>query len=465
MNTTTFIDGNLLLQNDAARELYHTYAAHLPIVDYHNHIDPKAVATDKRYGDMGELWVVSDPYKHRAMRINGIPEEQVSGPAGHRDKFEAWAETCPYTVGNPLYHWSALELQRVFGVSDLLCPANAASVWEHCNGLLQQDGYSTNGILRKWRVEILCTSDDLLDDVSVHQEAGRVAGFSVLPSLRADSILGVDNAGFTAWLSRLSDVPVKSLDDYLLAVSRRLDAFDAAGCCLADHALDNGFRFSLPSDGEAAHIFGRLLQGGEAGGSERVQLRSYLLYKLAGEYARRGWVMQLHMGAERFTSSRLRRLAGPAGGYATIGNSCDVRSLCDLLNRLETEDALPRTILYSLNPVDNAALVTITGSFMENGVGSKLQCGPAWWYNDHKEGIEQCLKAISSYGLLSRFIGMTTDSRSILSFSRHEYFRRILCNYVGRLMENRECPADMEFMGQMVQAISYGNARRWCFKE
>lgn len=461
MAARTFIDKDFLLTNDAARELYHTYAASLPIVDYHNHIDPRAIASDKCYEDMGELWVVSDPYKHRAMRIYGIPENRISGNAGRRNKFDAWAEACPYTMGNPLYHWSALELQRVFGIDELLCPDNASSVWERCNNLLRQEEYSTIGILRKWQVELLCTSDDLLDDVSVHQRASLAAGFSVLPSLRADSILAMA----AGWLNRLSDVPVKSLDDYLQAVSIRLDAFDAAGCRLADHALDNGFRFALPAKAKAERIFAGLLQGGECTGDDNVQLRSYLLYWLACEYARRGWVMQLHLGAERFTSSRLRRLAGPAGGYATIGNNVGVRSLCDLLDRLEMDASLPRTILYSLNPADHAVLATLTGSFIEDGVGSRLQCGPAWWYNDHQEGIEQCLRAISSYGLLSRFIGMTTDSRSILSFSRHEYFRRILCNYIGRLIESRELPDDMQWGGRMVQDISYKKAKKWCFNK
>jgi len=462
---TTFLTDNFLLHNDVAVDLFHSYARLLPVIDYHNHLDPKAIATDRKFNNIGELWVSSDPYKHRAMRINGIPEKDVSGDAADKEKYIAWSHTYPKTMGNPLYHWSALELKRLFGIDKLLSPQNSENIWQHCNEFLQKDDFSTVGILRKWNTETVCTSDDLLDDVNIHRQATEKAGtFSVLPSLRADSILAFGTPGFKGWLERLSSShPVKNLEDYLHAVSLRLDAFAEAGCKLSDHALDNGFHFSLPRKEEAARIFEHYLQTDNISSDELVRLKSYLLYTLAKEYATRNWVMQLHIGAERFTSSRLRRLAGPAGGYATIGSTCDIRSLCQFLDSAESDGLLPKTILYTLNPADNAAFATITGSFAADNIWGKIQYGPAWWYNDHKEGMENHLRMLSSYGLLSRFIGMTTDSRSILSFSRHEYFRRILCNYVGELVERREAPADMEFLSGIISDISYYNAKAWIF--
>lgn len=461
----TFLTEDFLLHTDAARELYHAYAENLPIIDYHNHLDPKALATDQCYDDLAELWVTHDPYKHRAMRINGVPEDSIMGGGASKTKYEAWACTCPDVIGNPLYHWTALELKRIFNIDDLLTPDTAEGIYQHCNALLQQEGYSTMGILRKWNAEIVCTSDDLLDDVSLHRTAtGRAAGLKVLPSLRADSILAFGTPHFKAWMDRLGQVAsICSLEDYLFALHLRLDVFDESGCRLADHALDNGFSFLLPAENEASSIFAGYLQSGNIGTADKVKLRSYVLVKLAQEYAARGWVMQLHIGAERFTTSRLRRLCGPAGGYATIGNVCDIRSLCDFLDSTELNDTMPKTILYTLNPADNAAFATLTGSFTGDGVPGKLQFGPAWWYNDHKEGIENHLRALSSYGMLSRFIGMTTDSRSILSFSRHEYFRRILCGYIGEQVEKGELPNDMELLGGLVKDISYNNVYNWCF--
>ena len=422
-----FIDKDFLLGCDAARELYHGYAELMPVIDWHNHLSPGDMACDRRYGNIGQLWVVSDPYKHRAMRLNGIPERFISGDASGREKFDAWAETCPYTAGNPLYHWSALELERVFGVDILLDSGTAQEIWDRCNAMLAEDRWSTLGIMRKWNVDVLCTSDDLLSDVGVHRKETEKAGtFRVLPSLRGDSILSFGTEA-----------------------NRRLVA---------------GLSETVPADGLDSYLAGYLADGNIAP-DDKVYLSSYMLGFLAGEYARRGWVMQLHIGAERHTSSRLRSLAGPAGGYATIGQSCDIRSLVDFIDGCDSVGRLPKTIIYTLNPADNAAFATLTGSFSEDGVWGKIQSGPAWWYNDHKDGIENCLKAVSSYGLLWRNLGMTTDSRSILSFSRHEYFRRILCGYIGGLVEAGELPPDIQMLGKMVQDISYNNAKEWIFSE
>lgn len=452
---------NFLLTNDFARELYHRHVSHLPVIDYHNHLDPAAIAENRRYANLGALWVTTDPYKHRAMRMNGVAEERISGPTSDRQKFDAWAATCPMTVGNPLYHWSALELKRVFGEERLLTPATAAGIWDRCSAMLGGEEYATVPILRRWNVETLCTSDDLLDSLDVHLRATQTARtFRVVPSLRGDSILNFGNPmQHRPWMARLERTA--TLEDYQSSIVQRLNAFDQAGCRVADHALDAGFHYSLPTFGEAARIFDAYRAGDELVASDCMRLRSYLLTWLSGEYSRRGWVMLLHVGALRHTSSRLRRLAGPAGGYATIGSPCDMESLCDFLDRAESRGELPRTILFTLNPADNAAFCVTTGSFAEDGIWGKLQFGPAWWYNDHRTGIEEHLRTVAAYGLLSRFVGMTTDSRSILSFSRHEYFRRIVCNWFGERVERGEIPEDPDSLVPIVQAICYGNAKEW----
>jgi len=345
---STFLHTDFLLYNATAQELFHNHVKQLPIIDYHNHLDPGAIATDKKYQTIGELWVSSDPYKHRAMRINGIPERAISGEADDKEKYAAWAQTYPNTVGNPLFHWSALELKRLFGIDELLTPQNSDAIWQACNASLQKEDFSTIGILKKWNTETLCTSDDLLDDVSIHQKATEKAGSFSVFSLRADSLIAFGTLGFKKWQERLNTIhPVKNLEDYLHAVSLRLNAFDAAGCRLSDHALDNGFRFSLPKKEEAEKLFIHYLQTDSITTEELVRLKSYLLYMLAKEYASRGWIMQLHIGAERFTSSRLRHLAGPAGGYATIGSACDIRSLCLFLDSAESDGLLPKTIVYT----------------------------------------------------------------------------------------------------------------------
>jgi glucuronate isomerase len=375
---------DFLLKTKTARRLYHEHAAGLPIIDYHNHLDARDLANDRQFENLTQLWIAPDPYKHRAMRIAGVPEGLITGDASDREKFDAWAATVPKTLGNPLYHWTALELKRYFDIGEPLSPATADRVWDAGNSRR----YTARQLVAN--VECLCTSDRLADDLSAH---ARLADFKtrVLPSVRDAE--AVDTA--------------------------RFDEFQRHGCRLADHGTDN-FQSLLP---------------------------------LACEYARRGWVMQLHFGAQRDTSSRLRRLAGPAGGYATIGNACDIPSLCRFLDDLEKEDRLPRTILYPLNPADYAAIATLTGSFP-----GKVQFGPAWWYNDHALGIRQHLDTLAHYGLLSTFIGMTTDSRCLLSMVRHEYFRRVLCDWLGDKVEAGELPEDL---GQLVRAVCYENARHW----
>ena len=531
-----FLDTDFLLETDTARMLYHEAASGLPVVDFHNHVDPVSLAENRMSATIGDLWVVSDPYKHRAMRINGIPEYYISGAASPKEKFMRWAETLPRTIGNPLFHWSCMELKSVFDIDEVLNETNAEAIWDTCNQVIECKKLGARDILKHWNTEIACTSDDLLDDLSQHVLASRHAqasetvpasetaptsetvpasqtvlvsqtvlashqgpaylqvqaspnvltsrntpaspnvptsqtenGLSIYPSLRGDSILAVETPGFFLWLERLASIygKIDHLDDYLEAIRSRLDVFTESGCRLADHSLDAGFSFVTATQDGASNIFSKLIEKQKIISDERrltkeeqLYLQSFLFQYLGKEYHQRGWTLQLHSGARRQTSSRLRSLAGSAGGYACIGETCNVESLCLYLDSLEKDDSLPNLILYTLNPADNAVLATLTGSFAEDGIAGKIQFGPAWWYNDFQEGIKQQLLAVSGYGLLSRFIGMTTDSRSVLSFSRHDYFRRILCNMLGSWVEKGQIPGDMSLLKQMVLDIAYHNSRK-----
>jgi glucuronate isomerase len=403
---TNFIHDDFLLKTQTARRLYHEFAEGLPIIDYHSHLDPRDLADDRAFENITQLWLASDPYKHRAMRIAGVPERLITGDASDREKFDAWAATVPQTLGNPLFHWTALELKRYFGIGEMLSSENAGRVWEMSNEKLRSPEFTARQLIARANVECLCTSDRLGDDLEPHARLAK-SDFTtrVLPSLR----------------------------DAETADVSRLDHFHKHGCRLADHAV--------------------------------VDFNEERLRALGCEYGRRGWIMQLHIGAQRQTSTRLRNLAGPAGGYATIGNSCDIASLCRFLDDLEKAGCLPRTILYPLNPADNAALATLTGSFAEDGVRGKIQLGPAWWYSDHALGIRAQLDTLASYGLLSTFIGMTTDSRSLLSMTRHEYFRRVLCDWLGDQVEAGAMPDDEKPIGRLVRAIAYENAKSWVLSE
>lgn len=465
---TPFLHDDFLLHTNTARRLFHEYAEGLPIVDYHSHLDPGDLAADRRFENLTDIWIATDPYKHRAMRIAGVPERFITGDATPREKFDCWAVVVPQTIGNPLFHWTALELKRVFGIDELLSPNTADRVWKHASDFLSAPGCSARGLLERARVECLCTSDRLLDDLAPHGRLRESACTTrVLPSLRADDALAVGEAGFFAWVRQLASaeaVPVTDWEGFQQAVRIRLDAFDRAGCRLADHALDD-FLYSPPGKEETERLFARRLAGGTLTAAELVRLQSAVLRFLGLEYGRRGWIVQLHLGAQRQTSTRLRNLAGPAGGYASIGKACRVASLCRFLDDLDIEDLLPRTILYTLNPADNAVLASLTGSFSADGVRGKIQFGPAWWYNDHQAGIRRHLEDLASFGLLSAFVGMTTDSRSLLSMTRHEYFRRILCDFVGRRAETGEYPADESLLGRLISDVAYGNPRRWILEK
>lgn len=457
-----FINDEFLLSTEWARRLYHQVAEELPVIDFHNHLDPMALAENRRVEDMAELWINSDPYKHRMMRITGIAEEKITGrDVSHQERFLIWASLLPRLVGSPLFHWSCIELKRFFQIDEILNEANGMEMWNRCNEKLQQSGWGMLDILKQCHVETLCTSDDLLSDVSLHTRASSYGhGIKVIPSLRADSILHLSKE-FISLLAEVAGHSISSLQEYLESVNHRMADFDRAQCRFADISLDAGFCFTSCNEQQASSLFGNLLAGICLSEEDIRILQSYLLLYIGRQCAQRRWTMQLHIGAKRDTNTRLRQQVGPAGGYATIGTACDLSSLVSFLDALNQTDELPRTILYTLNPADNAAFATLTGSFAGTGIVGKIQFGPAWWYNDHLEGMYGQLQSLASYGLLSSFIGMTTDSRSVLSFSRHEYFRRVLCRFIGEKVYAGEYPADWEILKNLVENICYWNAKKW----
>ncbi len=457
------IDEHFLLKTRVARELFHTFAVSAPVIDYHCHLDPRDLAADRRFENIAQLWVSSDPYKHRAMRLAGVPERAITGDASDREKFNAWAATVPRTLGNPLHHWTALELKRYFEIDEALSPESAQRVWEVCNARLAEPEFTARGLLSQRAVECVCTSDRLLDDLTPHAAIAREGGvLRVLPSLRADDVVAVESPEFAHWLRALAaatGVAIDGFDAFRAAVRLKLDDFGRAGCRLSDHGLDE-FAYSVVREEEAASLFEKCLRGLPLSKDEAMRLRSAILRFLGVEYAQRHWIMQLHLGAQRRTSTRLRGLAGPAGGYAAIGEPCNVPDLCAWLDDLEQAGGLSRVILFPLNPADFIPLAVLTGSFAEDGVCGKLQLGPAWWFNDHASGMRAQLEAIANHSLLANFIGMTTDSRSLLSMVRHEYFRRVLCNWIGEQVEAGAFPADSAPLGALVRALCYENARQ-----
>mgnify|MGYP000047097012 CR=1 FL=1 len=442
------ISKDILLNSDLARHLYHEVCASLPVIDYHCHLDPQVLAENKPFPHLAELWVCSDPYKHRAMRIAGVPEAEITGPADPEIKFRRWAETLPKTFGTPLHDWSTLELARFFDFHEPLSAENAETVWAHCNHLLGQPGFLPRDLLAKCKVETVFTSDQMTDDLRSHQTL-LASDFDVRihPSLRADNLLDA-SPGHTTW------------DAFDHTVNARLDLFNSLGCRLADHAFES-FQF-VPCDfPETQRLWEKRARGDHLSPSCLTRLHSGLLLWLCGRYASRGWVLQLHLGALRHTSSRLRREAGPAGGYAAMQNQFDLSPLAQFLDTLETHGKLPRCILYPLNPALNIPLATLSGSFVEEGIPGKVQLGPAWWYNDHTDGMRQTLEAVSNYSLLSTFPGMTTDSRSLLSMTRHEHFRRVLCDWIGEKVNRSILPSDLSFLTVLVKNIAYSNPAAW----
>jgi glucuronate isomerase len=482
-----FITENFLLHGETARRLYHTYAAGCPILDYHCHLPPRDLAANRQFKTLFDIWLEGDHYKWRAMRANGVPERYCTGDADPYDKFLAWARTVPATLRNPLYHWTHLELVRYFGIDELLNENTASAIWERANAQLADPALSAHGILRRFGVACLCTTDDPADSLEVHEQiaAYRGAGTelcsdsahssvpvpavsssvpAVYPTYRPDAALRTgDAAAFNHWVDRLgatANVSLARLGDFLDALRKRHEAFHAMGCRLSDHGLERCFGEPC-SDGEAGRLFDRVRGGTALETTEADRFASYMMLFFGRLDAERGWTKQLHLGAIRNVNSRRLAELGPDTGFDAIGDWPQVRTLAAYLDRLARERALPKIVIYNLNPADNYAFATLAGCFQDGDVAGKIQFGTAWWFLDQKEGMEWQLNALSSAGLLSRFVGMVTDSRSFMSYPRHEYFRRVLCNLVGGDIDRGELPNDDHVVGGMIRNICYGNAVRY----
>ena len=459
-----FIDDDFLLHTAAARRLYHEHAATQPILDYHCHLPARDIASDRRFGNLFEIWLEGDHYKWRAMRAAGVDERYCTGDAEPYDKFLAWAATVPQTLRNPLYHWTHLELRRYFGITELLNPSTAADIWRRANACLQGEGLTARGILQKFRVVALCTTDDPADSLDEHVTIQAAGGTRVFPTFRPDAALRVDAPEtYRAWVERLgqaADVHITGLTTFVDALSRRHDAFHAAGGRLSDHGLSHCHAAPCSAP-EAAAIFEQALNGRAATPGECEGFASYLMRVFGRLDSAKGWTKQLHLGAQRNVNTRMNRTLGRDTGFDSIGDWPQVSALATYLDSLDRENALPRTVIYNSNPADNYAMATMIGNFQDGSIAGKIQFGSAWWFLDQKNGIEAQLDALSDAGLLSQFVGMVTDSRSFMSFPRHEYFRRVLCNRLGAEMERGELPDDTALIGGMVDAICFENARRF----
>ncbi|TYP69588.1 glucuronate isomerase [Paenibacillus methanolicus] len=462
-----FLDDQFLLTNAVAEQLYHEHAAKLPIIDYHCHLDPKEIYENKQFANLTAIWLYGDHYKWRALRANGVPEQLVTGGEGvsDYDRFLAWAKTVPATLGNPLYHWSHLELARYFGITELINEKNAPAIWEQANAKLATDAFRVRDLIAANKVEVICTTDDPADTLEYHIGIREIEGFDcrVLPSFRPDKALEIRRATFLPWLDKLAAVhgaPIGDYDGLLAALEGRARFFDEQGCRVSDHALDY-VPYAETTKAEAAAIFARAAAGESVTLEEEKKYKTFTLLFLGNLYRELGWAMQLHIHAARNGSSRMFAKLGPDTGFDSVNEGEVAYPLSRLLDRLDSEGGLPRTILYSLNPNDYDVLGTLMGSFQGDGIPGKIQLGAAWWFNDTKDGMLAQMNALANYGLLSRFVGMLTDSRSFLSYTRHEYFRRILCNMLGEWVARGEAPHDMELLGGMVEDICYGNAKRY----
>ena len=457
-----FMDQDFLLKSEAAKKLYHEHGAKMPIIDYHCHINPMEIYEDKRYSTITEVWLGGDHYKWRAMRSCGVPEYYITGGATAAEKFQKWGETIPKLIGNPLYHWTHLELQRYFGITEPLTGENAMEIYEKCNKILSQPDMSVRGIIRKSGVKLICTTDDPVDDLKAHQllAADPTAPAVVLPAFRPDKAMRADKETFPAYVAQLEKVvgyEINSVADMRRALNDRIAYFASLGCCVSDHALD--YCFCVEADEETLDdIFVRAKAGKGITWEEQLAYHTALLLSVGQEYYKRDWVMQLHFGCLRDNSKKMFRKLGPDTGFDSMNDAANAVGLAKLLGVLEEADALGKTILYSLNPADNGIIGTIMGGFQtDSKIPGKIQQGSAWWFNDHKHGMEEQMRSLMSLGAMGTFNGMLTDSRSFLSYTRHVYFRRILCNLFGQMVEDGEYPADWERLGQMVEDISYNN--------
>jgi glucuronate isomerase len=461
----TFITENFLLETETARELYFNEAAKQPIYDYHCHLSPKQIAENYRFRNLYEIWLAGDHYKWRAMRSNGVAERFITGDASDEEKYQAWVRTMPYTLRNPLYHWSHLELLRYFGIDDLINEESASSIWKLANARLAEPDFGVHGILEKNRVAVIVTTDDPADSLEYHQQIrGQKLKTRVYPAFRPDAALNVGNpALFNAWCGRLSTATGSDLatfPDFLAALKQRHDFFHEQGCRLSDHGLEACFA-SECDEKQAARIFERARRNEAVSPEEVRQFGTHLMLYFGHLDAKRGWTKQLHLGALRNNNSRMRQAVGPDTGFDSIGDFPQAAALSFYLNRLDSNGDLPKIILYNVNPTDNYVLATMIANFQDGSIPGKIQFGSGWWFLDQLEGMTWQLNALSNHGLLRRFVGMLTDSRSFLSYTRHEYFRRLLCNLLGNDVEKGLLPRDMKLLGSLVREICFENARNY----
>src|SRR5665647_75817 len=460
-----FLDQNFLLQTETAKKLYHDFAEEMPIIDYHCHLPVEQIANDINFENLTQIWLYGDHYKWRAMRANGVDESYSTGDKSDYEKFEKWAETVPYTLRNPLYHWTHLELQRYFDVHELLNGESAKSIYDECTKKLQTKEFSVRNLLRKMNVKVVCTTDDPTDTLEYHQKI-KEDGFEIkiLPAFRPDKAMNVDDVGefniYVKKIEALSGVSVTSFQTYLDALKKRHDFFATMDCSVSDHGLEYIFAEDY-TDEEINTIFNKIRNGRELSLAENLKFKSAMLYIFAIWDHEKGWVQQYHLGALRNNNARMLELSGPDTGWDSIGDFSQAKSMAKFLGKLDSTNQLTKTILYNVNPSDNELIATMAGNFNDGTIPGKIQFGAAWWFLDQKDGMTKQINALSNMGLLSRLVGMLTDSRSFLSYPRHEYFRRIVCNLFGEEIENGELPNDTEWTGKIIKDICYNNAMNY----
>ena len=463
--TRPFIHENFLLESQTAQTLYNSYAKEMPIIDYHCHISPKDIAEDRKFENLTQIWLAGDHYKWRAMRANGVDEKFITGNATDWEKFQKWAETVPYTLRNPLYHWTHMELKKPFGITDILNPDSAERIYKSCTEMLQQDNFSCRNLIKKWNVEVICTTDDPVDSLKYHQQLQK-SDFDVrvLPAWRPDKAMAVENAAnFNNYLNKLgeaADVNIATFPDLLEALRRRHDFFARMGGRLSDHGIEEFYAEDY-TEAEISSIFNKVRSGNNLEEMEIRKFKSAMLVEFAVMDFEKGWVQQFHYGAIRNNNTRMYRVLGPDTGFDSMGDTPAAKNMAKFLDRLASQEKLTKTIIYNINPKDNDMVATMIGNFQDGSVPGKMQFGSGWWFLDQKQGIEAQLNSLSNQGLLSRFVGMLTDSRSFLSYSRHDYFRRVLSNLLGNDMEKGLLPNDLDLVGKMVQNISYFNAKNY----